>query len=149
MFPNRKDLEKDFMVDGLDRTPEVKIAEESKTYVWVRIFLKEEKDIKVGSDIKIIYRGKEELTTLFSSYEKKNLNKDKGEQVTEFTQEEDRKILCVMVDINSVNKDKSIPFLKTLFKAGNFYEHQILKKDDLEVSYNDEKLDFHTISFNN
>lgn len=154
-FPRRDEIKnkKKYLIDGLDRTPSVNVTETERSFIWVRIYLKKEYDIKKGSEISIIYKNREELKTIFSTYEKKNLNKDKGEQVTEFTTEEDKKTLCVMVDLNDINnpeKNKDIPFLKTLFKAGRFYEHQILKKGDLSVMIeNDKKLDFHTIQFNN
>jgi hypothetical protein len=56
------------------------------------------------------------------------------EQVTNYNPEDDKKVLCLMVDEDRINiNNEDIPFLKTLFKIGRFYEKQVWKKVDMSL----------------
>jgi hypothetical protein len=36
-----------------------------------------------------------------------------------------------MIDEKMVNNNDDIPFIRTLFKTGNHYEYQLMKRDEL------------------
>ncbi len=112
-----------------------KVVEEQKIYFWIRLFLKEEvSDLEIGDDINIKWVDSGEiLETKFICYGKTGLSKnhDDLEKITNFNPEDDKKILCLMVDERVVNTSEEIPFIRTLFKNGRHYEYQILKRDEL------------------
>jgi len=120
--------------DNVDSNPELKIVEEQKVYFWIRLFLKEENpNIEIGDDITIKYiPNGEELKTKFICYSKKGLEKNHADQVIGYNQEDDRRILCLMIDINKVNNNDDIPFIRTMFKSGIHFEYQLVKRDDMQ-----------------
>lgn len=116
-----------------DKNPVMKVIEEQKVYFWIRLYLKDENvNISVGDDITIKYTvSDEELKTKFICYGKQGLEKDQGELVTQYNTEDDKKILCLMIDVKSVNDNSNIPFIRTLFKTGRHYEFQLIKREEL------------------
>lgn len=116
-----------------DKSPVMKIVEEQKVYFWIRLYLKDENvNISVGDDITIKYTiSGEELKTKFICYGKQGLLKDQGVVVTQYNTEDDKKVLCLMIDEKSVNNNSNIPFIRTLFKTGNHYEFQLIKREEL------------------
>jgi hypothetical protein len=79
---------------------------------------------------------------------KKGLERDKDGQIVNFDPEDDTKVLCLMVDVEKIDKDnENIPFMKTLFKLGKFYEPQIIKKSDFNFKVGETNLDFYDIDF--
>lgn len=161
IFPDRKDLKKkqretkvlyDDIVEQakkieLDKVsfdkesfvPRTEIKQKQKVFFWIRIYLKQEIDIKPDSNIFLKWRPTgEKLETKFICFAKKGLEKDLDEQVTNYDPEDDKKVLCVMVDEDRVNFDNvDIPFLKTLFKIGRHYQKQIWRRDDMVVLNDD------------
>ena len=132
--------------------PDLKIIqiESQKTYVWIRVYLNEEDDILESGDIlKIRYTpNNEELEVIFGSYEKVGLNKDNGQEVIGYVTEEDKKILCCMVDSERINKDsEDIPMLRTFFRSSRYYAENIYRKSDLEISKEDKIFEYSSISF--
>jgi hypothetical protein len=114
--------------------PGMKVIEEQKVYIWIRLYLKEESDIKEGDEIFMTYKPSgEKLETKFICYDKTSLSKDHDdlEKITNFNPEDDKKVLCLMVNQEHVNKKTDIPFIRTLFKSGNHYEYQLVKRDEL------------------
>lgn len=114
--------------------PAMKVLEEQKVYIWIRLYLKEEANIEIGDDIFMTYSPSgEKLETKFICFDKTSLNKDHDdmEKIINFNPEDDKKILCLMVDQEIINKDNSIPFIRTLFKTGIHYEYQLVRRDDL------------------
>lgn len=116
-----------------DKNPVMKVIEEQKVYFWIRLYLKDENvNISVGDDITIKYTvSDEELKTKFICYGKKGLEKDQGELVTQYNTEDDKKVLCLMIDVKSVNDNNNIPFIRSLFKTGRHYEFQLIKREEL------------------
>lgn len=135
--------------DGFDRSPEVKVTEESKSYSWARVYLSEEIDIEKGHSVTLEYTPTgEELDLVFATYNKSSQTKNKeGENVVDYDPEDDKKVLCLMVDIDQINTSREIPFLRTLFKSGKWYEHQLLKRSDLKFMYKDTELDYYSVDF--
>lgn len=166
-FPDRKDLknkkiqklkEKGLLVDedpnkyveddGFDRSPEIKITEESKYYSWTRLYLSEKVEIEKGDVINLTYQPTgEEMELIFATYNKSSLNKNKEDEVVNYDFEDDKKVLCLMVDIKEVENNIEIPFLRTLFKESKWYEHQLLKRNDLKFEVNGEELDYYSVDF--
>ncbi|CAG7580259.1 MAG: hypothetical protein SLAVMIC_00326 [uncultured marine phage] len=120
--------------DGFDRSVETQVTEESKSFSWSRIYLSEEYDLESGDTITITYTPTgESLDVTFATYDKKGLNKDQeGKIVVDYTPEDDKKVICLMIDTNQVNADITIPFIRTLFKSSKWYQHQMLKRTDLK-----------------
>ena len=92
-FPTREDLNKSFASevfggDNFDRESSVVVTEKQATYIWIRIYLKNEQEIEVGSKINMKYIPTgETLTTTFGAYNKKNLNKDFDDEMVEYSPE--------------------------------------------------------------
>lgn len=129
-----------------DETPSVKIVEEQKVYFWIRLYLNEENpNIKVGNDIIVRYKplpvylndvlveeaDSEELETKFICYDKKGLERNSEGQIVNYNQEDDFRVLCLMVDSVKVNTSDDIPFIRTLFKASRHYEYQLMRRSEL------------------
>ena len=129
-----------------------KIVEEQKTYFWIRLYLKEEDTLLKPNDvIKVRYNpSSEELECKFICYNKRGLDRDNDNQVTNYSGEDDKKVLCLMVDSDRINKNsQDIPFIRTLFKIGRYYEYQLMKRDDLNFidSKSGDILDFFDVDF--
>jgi hypothetical protein len=163
VFPDRKDLKKKIQenkviyddiaeqvkkidldkVDytGEDFVPRSEIKQKQKVYFWIRVYLKEETDIEANTDVSIVWHETgEKLTTKFICYSKKGLDRDLDEQVTNYNPEDDKKVLCLMVEEDKINIDnEDIPFIKTLFKIGRFYQFQVWRKEDMSLLDSDGK----------
>lgn len=116
-----------------DQNPSVNIIDEQKVYFWIRLYISDEDvNIEVGDDISIQWTPSgEELVTKFICYGKKGLQKDYNNEVVNYNSEDDKKILCLMVDEKFVNFSEEIPFIRTLFKTGRHYEYQLVKRNEL------------------
>lgn len=147
-----------------DDNPSVKIVEEQKTYFWIRLYLNEEnKNTKIGNDIIIKYQPMatflndvfleqgdfEELETKFICYDKKGMERDHDGEITNYNQEDDTRVLCLMVDSSKVNGNSEIPFIRTLFKASIHYDYQIIRRSELLFIDNvtGEKLEYYDCDF--
>jgi hypothetical protein len=110
-----------------------KIIEKQTTYIWTRLFLKEElSDIEPGDDVILTYiPSGEQLETKFVCYAKSDSNKNIEDEITQFNTEDDKKILCLMVNQDTINVSDEIPFIRTLFKEGRHFEYQLFKRDEL------------------
>ena len=111
--------------------PDMKVLEEQKVYIWIRLYLKEESDIEIGDDIIMAYKPSgEKLETKFICFGKEGMEKD-NDGLVNWNSEDNKKVLCLMVDQDKINNGTDIPFIRTLFKTGIHYEYQLLKRDDL------------------
>jgi hypothetical protein len=70
-------------------------------------------------------------------------------QVTNYNPEDDKKVLCLMVDEERINiNNQDIPFIKKLFKIGRYYENQVWKKEEMILTKEDgSKLPWFDIDF--
>ena len=131
--------------------PKTDIIENQKIYFWIRIYLKDEIEISPDTKVKIKYvPEEEELETIFVCYSKKkgNHNFNKLEEIVEYETEDDKKVLCLMVDSDRINKNsEDIPFIRTLFKISRWYYPQVFKLSDLEISSNGTLLNYYDIEF--
>lgn len=112
--------------------PAMKIVEEQKVYIWIRLFLKEESDVQIGDNIFMTYTPSgEKLETKFICYGKTDMGKDHDDEIINYNPEDDKKVLCLMVDQEKINKGTDIPFIRTLFKISVHFQYQLVKRDEL------------------
>lgn len=126
-------IDTDDLSDDVDSSVVNSVIDEQKTYFWIRLFLKdEEENIEIGDDIAITWEPSgEELLTKFVCFGKSGVTNDQGEQITYYESEDDKRVLCLMIDEKQVNFNDEIPFIRTLFKNGKHYEYQLMRRDEL------------------
>lgn len=125
-------------------------VEKQGEYFWIRIHLKNEEDtLKVGDNITMYYKpANEKLEMSFGAYEKVGLNKDHNDEVVNYVDDDDKKILCCMIDLYMINKDSDhISTIRTFFRNSRYYEENLLRKDDIVISSGDKVLEYTYISF--
>lgn len=167
VFPDRKELAKRSYRDSIiesaksidvekidyknvDFGPQNKVVEEQKVYFWIRVYLKEDTEIEPGTDITITYTPNEEsLVAKFICYAKKGHEKDKQQDVVNYNSEDDKRILCLMVDADRIDKkSEDIPFIRTLFRISRWYQPQILRLSEFKITDSSEiELEFYDIDF--
>lgn len=128
-----KQIDTEGLPEELEIVSTSKVVEEQKVYFWIRLYLSEEdNNIQVGDDVIIQYTPSgEELLTKFVCYGKSGLEKDHNGEVINYNPDDDRRILCLMIDERVVNFGEGIPFIRTLFKTGYHYEYQLVKRNEL------------------
>ncbi len=140
-----KNINTEDIIDD-NSTVQTNIIHKSKVYFWIRVYLKEELDIKLGDKVIInwnIYN--EKIETQFIAFGKKGLDKDYLEQIIYGTLLDDKKILSLMVDSDDVNYNKEISHLRKLFKLSHHYQDEIIRHDELEFLFNDEKIEYYDL----
>ena len=146
-----KDIDTAKLSDEVQGGAVAKVTEEQKIYIWIRLFIKKESDsIAAGDDVSITWTPSgEKMKTKFICYGKEGQNKDHGGEVASYNPEDDKKILCLMVDIKDINMNDRIPFIRSLFKQGIHYEYQLVRRDELifALDKNGEKLDYYDCNF--
>ena len=146
-----KDIDTAKLSDEIQGGVLAEVTEEQKIYIWIRLFIKKESDsIAAGDDVSITWiPSGEKLKTKFICHGKEGLSKDHGSEVTSYNPEDDKKILCLMVDVKDINLNDSIPFIRSLFKEGIHYEYQLVRRDELifTLDKNGEKLDYYDCNF--
>lgn len=127
-----KDVETADLTDEVSDQVDVEITPE-KVYFWTRLYTNEEDpSVKIGDTVWIEYTPSgERLETKFITYGKKGLERDHEGEVTNYNPEDDRRILCLMIEESVVNNAEGIPFLRTLFKLGRHYEYQLVRRSEL------------------
>lgn len=146
-----KNIDTDKLSDDVDNSPSSKVIEEQKIYFWIRLYLKEENpNVGIGDDIIIKWKPSgEELKTKFIAYGKKGLDKDHDDEVTHYVNDDDKRVLSLMIDTKMVNFNDEIPFIRTLFKTGYHYEYQLVKRNELVFinEKNNIELDYYDCDF--
>jgi len=146
-----KNIDSTNLPDNVSNEVVEKVVEEQKVFFWIRLYIKdEEPNIEIGDNIIIHYiPSGEKMKTKFICYGKQGLDKDSGEIVTHYNTEDDKKVLCLMIDEKTVNFSEEIPFIRTLFKTGRHYEYQLLRRDELQflIEKNNIILDYYDTSF--
>lgn len=144
-----KSLDTKGLTNNVNTDAKIDITE-PKVYFWTRIFIKEEEpNIEIGDDVIILYTPTgEKLTTKFISYGKEGIYKDR-DGIAQFNTDDDKKVLCLMIDEKVVNYNDDIPFIRTLFKIGRHFQYQIVKRNELQfiIERNNIVLDYYDTSF--
>ena len=127
-----KDVDTTELSDDISKDPEVEITPE-KVYFWTRVYMKEENpNVEIGDYITIKYLPSgEELKTQFITYGKTGLERNHDDELINFNPEDDKKVLCLMVDEKEINESENIPFIRTLFRLGHHYEYNVMRRDEL------------------
>ena len=144
------DLETEDLTDEVSDDVQIDITPE-KIYFWTRLYLKDENpNIEIGDWVNITYTTSgEKLKTQFFAYGKTGLDKNHQDELINFNSEDDKKVLCFMVDEKFINESDKIPFIRTLFILGRHYEYQLVKRDELQfvVEKNGIILDYYDCEF--
>lgn len=127
-----KDVNTENLNDDVKNDVEINITPE-KVYFWTRVYLKDENpNIEIGDWIKIFWEPTGEfLRTQFITWGKKGLDRD-SDGVVGWNSEDDKRVVCLMIDENDINKNDQIPFIRTLFKLGRFYEENLIRINELQ-----------------
>ena len=137
--------------DDVDKSVTSIVTEEQKIYFWIRLYLKDDNiNAEIGDDITLKYSiSGEELKTKFICYDKLGLQRDHEDEVTSYNPEDNKKVLCLMIDTKMVNHNDDIPFIRTLFKTGLHYEYQLMKRDELQfiIDRNSIVLEYFDVDF--
>ena len=145
-----KDIDTTDLSDDVSDEILVKV-DPAKVYFWTRIYLKDENpNIEIGDYVNIKYAvSGEELKTQFFAYGKTGLEKDHDDELINFNSEDDKKVICLMVEEQVVNESEDIPFIRTLFKLGRHFEYQVIARDELQfiIERNDILLDYYDCDF--
>ncbi len=142
------DLEKINFSDE-DFSPRTEIKEKQKIYYWIRVYLREELNIKENTDVKITYVDSgETLECKFVCYGKKGAEMD-NDGIVRFNPDENKKCLCFVVDSDRINDNSDdIPYIRTLFSISKYYTPQIFSVNMLNIFYEeDKKIDYYSIDF--
>jgi hypothetical protein len=59
------------------------------------------------------------------------MDKDHNDEIVNYNTEDDKKVLCLMVDQDTINKGIDIPFIRTLFKNCIHYQYQLMRREEL------------------
>jgi hypothetical protein len=126
--------------------------DKQKVYFWIRVYLNEEMNIEPGENINIKYSvSGETLSTKFICYSKSGTATNSEEDgISQFNAEDDKRVLCLMVDEEKINYDsEDIPFIRTLFRIGRFFDFALLKRNDLVLTTEttNETLEYYDIEF--
>lgn len=164
-FPERKQLSSrrqtmESMIKNIDmetadfsdvkRHTKSEVIQKQATYAYIRVFLREEDHQLVPNDVvKIIYTPTGEvLDTLFISYGKDREHKNNGDDIVGYVPEDNRKEICLMINVDIINiGSEHIQFIRSLFRCGRFFEYQLLRHDELEVSVGGVNFDYFDIDF--
>ena len=127
-----KDVDTTELSDDISQDPEVEITPE-KVYFWTRVYMKEENpNVEIGDEITIKYLPSgEELKTQLITYGKSGLERNHDDELINFNPEDDKKVLCLMIDEKTINESDNIPFIRTLFKLGHHYEYNVMRREEL------------------
>lgn len=131
--------------------PRTKVTQEQKIYFWIRLYLNEEIDIDPNDVVNIVYTPlNETLETTFVCYSKPYSAKVDVDNLTEYNPNDDKKVLCLMVDQSRINENSDdIPFIRSLFKISKYHEDRVMRRGELKfiMEKNDTELDFSSIGF--
>jgi len=118
--------------EASDFKPRHQVVEKQKIYRWTRLFVKEETlDIQVNDIIKLHHLPTDEiLESQFICFGKKGLEKDSEGNIVAFDGEEDKQVLCLMIDTQNLESD-NVKFIRSLFQNTKWYEFQLMKRSEL------------------
>ena len=116
--------------------PRQQVIEKQKIYFWIRVYLHDEIEIEPNTDVFLTYTlSGEKLETKFICYAKKGLDKDRDPNIINYNPDDDRKVICLMVDTGRIDKhSQDIPFIRTLFRTSRHYQPQILKLSEISIT---------------
>jgi len=142
---DKKDFTEEDIINDFRANLEMKIVEEQLEYYWIRVYTKEEYDIKAGTVVHLAHLPSgEKLDLMFTNYDKEGKTDTQSEELEEFVTEENKKALCLLVNMTELYKCEDIDYIRKLFRKSKYYEETLLKRKDLKlftehVNFLDEK----------
>jgi len=127
-----KDIDTTDLSDDISLV-KTEVTDEQKVYFWTRLYLKDEDpNLEIGDKVTITWTPSgETLETIFIFYGKEGLETDHLDEVTNYNTNDNKKVICLMIEEKKVNYNDDIPFIRTLFKVGRHYEDQLVKRNEL------------------
>jgi hypothetical protein len=108
------------------------VLEEQKQYHWIRLYMNDELEIDPMTKVKMVYvPTSEEFDLVFTSYNKKKSEQDKGPSLVEYVAEDDKKVLSLLYNLDDVENSEKYPKITTLFARSKNYEFNLMRRDDL------------------
>jgi hypothetical protein len=132
---DRQKFSEEEILNDFKENIELKILEEQLEYYWIRLYTNEEYDLKPGTIIEMSHLPTgEKLDLMFTNYDKVGKTGTQAEELEEYEAEEDKKVLCLLVNITELHKADDADYVRTLFRKSRFYEERLLKRKDLVFS---------------
>lgn len=160
IFPDRRELRQESILDAIreldastgvnERKVEVEVTQKQGTYAYIRIYLNEEDNTLKSGDIVTLGfpEGNELFETTFVSYGKDVGKKRDQDELVDYVPEDNKKVLCLMFNVDSINTDSdNIPFIRSLFKVGRYFEYQLFKYEEFTVESKEKSFEFFDIDF--
>ena len=120
------------IMDGIKFNIQTRILENEQQHFWTRLYLKEEIDLPQGCIVEYSYAPTgEKIEMVFTNYDKKNQTDKHFEDLIEYVKEDDKKVLCLLVDMKEINTRQDIPTLRRMFKHSIYFEQMFLRIVDL------------------
>lgn len=114
------------------------VLEEQKQYHWIRLYMNDELEIDPMAKVKMVYvPTSEEFELVFTSYNKKKSEQDKGPSLVEYVAEDDKKVLSLLYNLDDVENSEKYPKITTLFTRSKNFEFNLLRRDDLVFKLQD------------
>jgi hypothetical protein len=144
---------KSIEIDGIDfeksdYKPKQRVVEKQRVFRWTRVFLKDEVADIQPNDPYIIHHlpTGETLECSFVCYSKKGITK--GDHLVAYDGEDDRKVLCLMIDTDMIGKD-NVRTISSLFPNTPYYEYSLMRRDELvfENKRTGERLEYFDVQF--
>jgi len=124
-----KDVDTSKMPTNVDSDTSNKVIEKQKTFIWIRLYLKEEiSDITIGDMFEMVYDD-ESLPCQFIAFGKTNMNRD-YDNLVNYDPDDDEKQLCLMIDQDLLTSE--VPFLRSLFRSTPYFQYQVYRRSELE-----------------
>lgn len=142
-------------IDGVDfeksdYKPKQRVVEKQRVYRWTRVFLKDEVvDIQASDPYHLVHVPTGEiLECSFVCYAKRGLSKDSEGNIVAYEGEDDRKVLCLMIDTDLLGKE-GVRLISSLFPNTPYYEYNLMRRDELvfENQRTGERLDYFDVQF--
>ena len=142
-------------IDGVDFAnsdykPKQRVVEKQRVYRWTRVFVREEVGDLLPNDLyhMVHLPSGERIECTFVCYAKKGLSKDAEGKIVAYDGEDDRKVLCLMIDTDLLGKE-GVRLISSLFPNTPFYEYNLMRRDELvfENQRTGERLEYFDVQF--
>ncbi len=132
--------------NSAERPIAIHYSEKQKTLLWIRVYLKSELDINPNDSVSLEYAPtSEKISTRFVCYGKTGADKDGGEFISSYNPEDDKKVLCLSVESDTLND--SVSTIRAMFKNTIYFEYQLLRRNELIFTYNGSTIEYYDTEF--
>lgn len=124
------------------------VIESQQEYYWIRLYINEESEFSPKDIITMTHLPtNESIDLIFTNYDKKKRTNKQSEDLEEFTLEEDKEILCLLVNMTKLHSDTDKDFIRTLFRKSKFYKERLLKRKDIKFELNGNQITYYDVMF--